>query len=406
MMLSILFGALGGVFLPELVPSIKILGEIFLRLLMMLIVPVVVVSMISGILNLGDTESLGRLGLKAIVYYTATTAIAVLTGLILVNIIEPGKSGGLVAAVNIIPEVGQVAQVAGHGGLTEVIKGIFPKNIFEAASKGNILGLIFFSIFLGLAILNTQHKVTHTVRELVDCLFGAIIWMVDKVMYVAPFGIFSLVANLTLEFYNDDRLVELGTHIGSYTVTVLCGLFFHGVISLSLLALVFKVNPLKLFKALFPAISTSFSTASSSMTLPITIDCLEKRAGVSNKVAGFVAPLGATANMDGTAIYEAIAAIFIANMYGVDLTFPQQFAIFITATFSAIGAAGIPGAGLVMMTMVLGVVNLPLEGIQLIVVVDRVLDMVRTSVNVWGDSVGSAIIAVSEGDKVLEDDGT
>ena len=405
MLLGIILGIVSGIYLPEFSTSTAILGEIFLRLLSLLIIPVIVVSMISGILGLGDSSSLGRLGIKTIIYYACTTALAVITGLALVNVIEPGKDNPTNTRVEISENstVNSQALEEPKGGIADVVKKVFPRNIVKAAYEGNILGLIFFSIALGIAFLSIKHPGVETIKQVVEASFEAVITLVDWAMYTAPIGIFSLVAKLTADFVLDGTLLELGGSIASYSITVIAGLIIHGLFTLSIIAFFFKINPLKFFIAMFPAVSTAFSTASSAATLPLTIDSLEHRAGVPNKHASFVAPLGATINMDGTAIYEAIAAVFIANMYGVDLSLGQQAIIFLTATFSAIGAAGIPGAGLIMMTLVLNSVGLPAQGIELVVIVDRALDMLRTSVNVWGDSIGAAILAVSEGEQVVRE---
>jgi Na+/H+-dicarboxylate symporter len=342
------------------------------------------------------------MGTKTIIYYISTTAIAVATGLLLVNLIQPGKSPDPLRVSDQHISAQREASEVGSGGMISVLEKLVPTNLVQAASEGNMLGLIFFSIFLGVAILHAPATGRQALQSLLDTAFSALIWMVEKVMLLAPIGVFSLVASLVGGFVIGDAVSKLGMALLAYSGTVVAGLLFHGAVSLSLICFWFKISPRKLFRAMFGAVSTAFSTASSSATLPVTIECLEKRAGVSNRTASFVAPLGATINMDGTAIYEAVAAIFIANMYGIELGFGQQFTIFLTATFASVGAAGIPGAGLIMMTLVLTSVGLPVEGIELIVVVDRFLDMLRTSVNVWGDSVGSAVIARTEKEELSE----
>jgi len=215
-------------------------------------------------------------------------------------------------------------------------------------------------------------------------------------MLLAPIGFFSLIASLIGGFLLKGQLALLGESLLEYTATVVMGLLIHGCIFLPLIARFFGVRPFKLFRAMTPAVLSAASTASSSATLPITLDCLERKAGVPTRIGSFVAPLGSTINMDGTAIYEAIAVVFIANMLGTELTFSHQILIFLTATLSAVGAAGIPGAGLIMMVLILNTVGLPEEGIMLVIIVDRLLDMLRTAVNVWGDSVGAAVIASTE----------
>lgn len=387
--LGILLGVLLGYFFADLTTYISWIGKLFLSSLKLLIVPVIFVSLLSGILNLNSEDSLLGIGVRTFAFYFVTTCLAVVTGLILVNLMEPGNLDTPLIAK-------EVSQVKAESSLNAVLLNIVPDNIVSAASSGNILGLIFFTLFLGVALRACAGSNYHQTQQIVNHAFEALIWMIDKIMLVAPIGVMSLVSDLVANLFQNGQLAGTGIEIFWYSLTVLSGLVFHALITLGLILIVFRYNPIKFFKAMLPALITSFSTASSAATLPITIDALEKRAGIPNKIASFVASLGATINMDGTAIYEAVAAIFIANMYGVELSFSQQFVIFLTATFSAVGAAGIPGAGLVMMTMVLNSVGLPTEGISLIVVVDRLLDMFRTSVNVWGDSIGAAVVCTLE----------
>ncbi len=398
MFIGIIGGALFGFLLPELSVQTALIGELFLRLLSLLVVPVIVLSMLAGVFNLKGSENIARIGLKAILYYATTTALAVVVGLTLVNIIQPGTGDSpnreKVLAEVITTDTMQEAKASFR--LSDVARNIVPKNIFQAATEGNVLGLIFFTIFLGVALLQIKHPGVDAVMSSTSALFDGVLWMIEQILLLAPLGFFSLIASLVGEFVLEESLLQLGVDIGWYTLTVVSGLLVHALIILPVLASLFRVSPLSFAQAMFPALTTAFSTASSSATLPVTLDSLEHRAGVSNKIASFVAPLGATVNMDGTAIYEAVAVVFIANMLGVDLSGTQQLMIFLTATFSAIGAAGIPGAGLIMMVLVLHSVGLPADGIKLVVVVDRVLDMLRTSINVWGDSIGAAIIARTE----------
>ena len=395
MLIAIGVGAVFGYLSPLTAQSFSLIGELFLRLLTLLIVPVIFFSMLSGVLNLRDSKSLARLGIKTFLYYFATTALAVAIGLFLVNFIAPGTGGEKpVLQASESPLAGKAIEASTT--ITDVLKNIIPKNIIGAAQEGNVLGLIFFSIFLGVALLQIQHDGVDVLRKGSQAAFEAIIWMIEKTMLIAPLGFFALIADLVGEFVIQGQLEQLGTSLLWYSATVVIGLLFHGIITLGSFAFLFGVNPLKLFSSMLPAITTAFSTSSSSATLPITLDCLENKAGVPNKIASFVAPLGSTVNMDGTAIYEAIAVVFIANMMMVDLTLSQQILIFLTATIAAVGAAGIPSAGLVMMVLILSTIGLPAEGVKLIVVVDRLLDMLRTATNVWGDSVGAAIIARSE----------
>ncbi|MCI5066656.1 dicarboxylate/amino acid:cation symporter [bacterium] len=397
---SIVFGFAFGVIFPEFTPSLKLTGELFIRLLTLLIIPVIFFSMLSGVLNLQDSSSLARIGVRTFLYYTATTALAVLLGLVLVRVIQPGleegKSGAAAEILQGSAETG--GDPAGvSGGIDDVLRNIIPDNIVEAMASGNVLGTIFFSIFLGIALLQLPPNASITaLRDGVQTIFSAIIWMIDKVMLLAPIGFFALIAELVGGFVLEGQLRTLGDSLVWYTVTVMLGLLLHGIITLGGIALFFRINPLTFFQAMFPALLSAFSTASSSATLPITLDCLERRAGVPNRISSFVAPLGATINMDGTAIYEAVAVVFIANMLGVELSLTEQALVFLTATVSAVGAAGIPGAGLIMMVLILQTVGLPPDGVKLVIVVDRALDMLRTATNVWGDSIGAAIIASKE----------
>ena len=387
-LLAIITGAFAGYLVPEATLSIEILGTLFLRALKLLIIPVIFFSLLVGILNLGESTSVGRIGIKTVFYYLSTTALAVVTGLALVNLFQPGKNIA-------VPLEAKEAVADGGHSILDVILNIIPENIVNAASSNNILGLIFFTIFLGIAIHKIKNPAKNQVKEMANVFLDALLWMIDIIMLAAPICILSLIGSLVAEFVLQDQLASLGSSLVSYTFTVLSGLAFHGLITLPAFLILFRINPLEFAAGMFPAVTTAFSTASSMATLPITIDCLEKNK-VPNRIASFVAPLGGTVNMDGTAIYEAIAVVFIANVYGIDLSLSEQILIFLTATFSAVGAAGTPGAGLVMMIMVLNVVNIPVEGINLIIVVDRILDMFRTAVNVWGDSIGAKIIAKSE----------
>jgi len=395
MLLGLIAGALLGFFFPSVGLTLGFTGELFIRLLSLFIVPVIFISILSGVLQLDSSGNLARVGIKTFLYYMTTTGLAVVLGLVLVSIVQPGKSDVPGEATVVYDQ-----EIEVQGGLTDVIRNIIPSNIVEAASQGNVLGIIFFSFFLGVALLQIQHSAFPNIRDSVAGVFQALIWMIERSLYLAPIGFLALMANLVATFVIEKRLEELGSALLSYTGCVVLGLLLHGLVVLPLLARIFGINPLKLFKRVTPALATAFSTASSTATLPVTIDCLTRRAGVSKATSGFVAPLGATVNMDGTAIYEAVAVVFIANMLGVDLSLTQLLIVFLTATFSAIGAAGIPGAGLIMMVLILNAVGLPPEAISLVVVVDRILDMMRTCLNVWGDSIGSAVVASSEGEEL------
>jgi Na+/H+-dicarboxylate symporter len=273
---------------------------------------------------------------------------------------------------------------------------VVPSNIFRAASADNqMLGVIFFSIFFGMALIYLGKK-SDPVKSVIESLNSIILKMIDWIIQLAPIGVFALMATLVGEMG-----IEAFRSLGLYILVVILGLLFHATVVLSgALLFIAQYSPRELFRKMFPAIATAFTTDSSVATLPVTMDCLEQNVGVSKRTSGFVSPLGATMNMDGTALYEAVAAMFIAQVYGIDMNLTQQLMIAFTAIIASIGAAGIPSAGLITMIIVLRAVNLPLEGLGLLLAVDRILDMCRTTVNVIGDAVGAVIIAHLDGERL------
>jgi len=380
--------AAGIIFGESVVSFAGMLGDIFLRLLKMVIIPLIFTSITAGVIGLGNSKSLGRLGGKTLLYYVSTSLLAILTGLFLSNLIRPGVGADL----NLAEEVAG-SDLAG-GSLWEILYRMIPENPFASMAKGEILPLIFFSIILGIFIARLNSRYRELFTDFFDGGFEIMMKITHLIIRFAPIGVFGLIAKITAT-----TGLEVFKSLGLYFVTVLAGLLFHYFITLPLLIALFtRRNPYRHMRDMSPALLTAFSTSSSSATLPLTIECAEQNAGISNKISSFVLPLGATVNMDGTALYECAAALFISQAYGIQLGFAAQFTIVITALLASIGAAGIPMAGLVMMTIVLKAVGLPLEGIGLIIAVDRLLDMVRTSTNVWSDSCGTLIIAKSEGE--------
>lgn len=357
-------------------------GDLFLRLLKLLVVPLIVLSILSGIQQIGSATALGRVGWRTLAYYLVTTLIAVVLGLVMVNIVQPGVGLNLVVdgAAELTP-----------APILHILRDIIPTNFLEAMATSNMLPTIFVSIVFGMALLVVGEAAKPAVA-VIDALNAAMFKVVDWVMATAPVG----VAALLVATIADPALADVAsffTSLGGYMFTVLIGLLIHACVLLPLLLWVTtKRNPLEYIRALSPALLTAFSTASSSATYPVTRDCVVNNAKVDRASADFVLPLGATVNMDGTALYEAVAAVFIANAIGIDLTFADQVVIVLTATLASIGAAGVPSAGLVTMIIVLESVGLPAAGYVLIVPVDRLLDMCRTTVNIWGDAVGAAII--------------
>lgn len=362
-------------------PLIGPVGTVFIKLLKMLIVPLVLASMIMGVAHVGDVRRLGSLGGRTFAYYILTTFASVLVGLVMVNLIRPGVGGTVLGAQT--PEVARTPVTVGS-----IIINMIPDNPIRAAADGQILPLIVFSLLFG-AVLTTIGERAKPLVDFFDSLNSAMMKLTDWVIRLTPIGVFALIATVVAETGTD-----IFANVGRYMATVLLGLSIHALVTLPLLLwLLGRVNPRRYAAKIAPALTTAFSTASSSATLPLTIECVEVEAGVSRRVSSFVLPLGATINMDGTALYESVAAVFIAQLYGIDLSFGQQVLVFLTATLAAIGAAGIPSAGLVTMAIVLNAVGLPLDGIGIIIAVDRLLDMFRTSINVWGDAAGCVIVS-------------
>jgi len=387
--IAIVLGLAAGIVLGEKAVHIKIVGDLFIRLLKVIIIPLILASMVAGIVSLGDMRKLGRIGLKTFIYYMATTTLAIGVGLILVNLIKPG------VGVNIVADT--VTDLSGREtpSIVSIITDILPENLFDAMAKDRVLSIIFFSILLGVAISSIGEK-GKPLAILFDAFNTVMMKITGWIMRLAPLGIFALMA-YTIGTMGLSVLRSLFL----YMMTVILGLTIHALVILPMLLMIFgKHSPVKLFKDVFSALATAFSTASSAATLPITMDCLQENTGVSNKITSFVLPLGATINMDGTALYEAVAAMFIAQAYGIELGLWQQLVIMLTATLASIGAAAIPGAGLITIVIVLKAVNLPLEGIAMILAVDRLLDMLRTAVNVWGDTCGAVVVANLEAEKL------
>ena len=383
-----------GITIPEHSGYVRWLGDLFLRALKMIIVPVVFSSIVSGVANLGSTNSLGRLGVKTISYYLTTSVMAILTGLLLVDIIKPGVGADLGFRMD-VPEM-----TSSTGSLGDIILRMIPTNIFDALVSADMLAIIFFAIMIGFFIPRVQSEYSDLMIKFFNAIFEVMMKLTSFIIKFAPLGILGIVTGVVADQAADkSKLVSMIQHLGIYMLTVLVGLAIHFFITLPLiLKFVGKANPFLHYKAMSLPIITAFSTSSSSATLPLTIEAVENKAGVSNKISSFVLPLGATINMDGTALYECVAAMFIAQAYGIELGFVQQLIVVVTALLASIGAAGIPMAGLVMMSVVLTAVGLPLEGVGLILAVDRILDMCRTVVNVFSDTCGTVIIAKSEGE--------
>lgn len=383
-------------------------GQIFLNLLKLIAVPLILASLITGVASLSDMKKLSRIGGKTIGIYIGTTLIALIIGLILVNVLQPGAT--------VPPEMREtlqetyrdevttrteVAEETAKRGPLQPLVDMVPANIFQAtADNRNMLKVVFFAIFAGIALLLVPNDKGKPLLDLFSSLNDMIIKMVGIIMYMAPLGVFALLADVITAVAKDDlrQVVELISALGYYSLTVLIGLFLHMAITYT--GLVRFLTPLtvrEFYRALVPVQLVAFSTSSSGATLPVTMETCEKEIGVSEEVSSFVLPLGATINMDGTALYQAIAAVFIAQTIGMDLNLGAQLTIVFTALLASIGTAAVPGAGIVMLIIILESVGVPAAGIGLILGVDRILDMCRTVTNVTGDAAVATIIAASEG---------
>lgn len=379
----------------------QFLGTLFINALKMLIVPLVVSSIITGIAGASQNEAFGRLGLKTLTYYLSTSLIAILIGLMLVNLVAPGIIDGQPARdlIGLSAETGsKLEKIEGRDAsdVVDVFIRMVPPNVFDAAThNGQLLGLIFFSLLFGFFMTRIHDRYVDIMTNFWQGVFEVMMQITEWVMKFAPIGVFALVAKVVAS-----TGLDAFTPLALFFFTVLGALALHFAVVLPLmLYFIARVNPLKHYQAMAPALLTSFSTASSAATLPVTMDCVEKNAGVSNHTTSFVLPLGTTVNMDGTALYECVAAMFIAQAYGLDLSFSVQFTIVLIALLTSIGVAAIPSASLVAIVVILSAIGLPAEGIGLILAVDRVLDMCRTSVNIFSDSCGAVVIARSEGEK-------
>ncbi len=392
----IIIGLLAGVVVgwlagEAILPWTNPLADIFLRLLKMIIIPLILTSIVTGVTGVGSSAGFGRMGIKTLVYYLTTSFLAILTGLVLVNLLRPGIGADF--GFQEVPQLGEQSLQS----LSDIFYRLIPTNPIAAMANGETLAVIFFALLLGFFITRLPQNQRDFLGGLFEAGFGLMMKMTQFIINLAPIGVFALLVRVVATTGFD----AFG-NLGIYALAVALGLVIHATITLPLLLrLIGGVSPWLYLRAMSSALLTAFSTSSSSATLPLTLECAEDRAGISNRTGSFVLPLGATVNMDGTALYECVAAIFIAQAYGIELTFLQQMVVVITALLASIGAAGIPMAGLVMITIILRAVGLPLEGIGLILAVDRVLDMMRTTVNVWSDSIGTAIIARSEGETFL-----
>ena len=402
--IAMIMGTLIGFFYQNYVPNyessyiyniIISLGVIFIRLLKMVIVPLIFTSIISGVSGISDKSKLGRLGTKTMLYYLLTSFIAIIIGLSITNVIQPGANASIVSDSSFDSSVLQKP-----GSPAEILIRMIPLNPINAASTGDMLGLIFFAIFLGIGMTKLNKANYEVLYTFFDSLFNLIMKITEMIIRFAPIGVLGLITKVVA-----NSGLEVFISVGKYMATIAIGLSIHLFFVLPLLLFLFtRYNPLLHFRAMASAMATAFSTSSSSATLPVTMKCTRENVGVSDETSSFVLPMGATVNMDGTALYECAGVIFISQVLGIDLSFGQQLTVVITALLASIGAAGIPSAGLVMIFIVTQAVGFSDEAVAGIIgtmlAIDRPLDMFRTMVNITSDSVGTAIIAKSEGEEL------
>lgn len=378
-------------------PIYDLCGKIFINALTLVVVPLVASSIITGIARIGNESSFGRLGLKIFGFYLGTSLVAILIGLIMVNLLSPGSviDPDTIATTVNIADVQKHLATQESTRVTDILLQVVPSNIVDTLGRGQMLGLIFFSLIFGYCVSRLESSTSSVLKSLFQGLFQAMIQFTHVIMKALPLGVFFLVAKVFAEA--GFRSLQ---SLGLFTLAVILGLgiFVFGALPL-LLKFIGKVSPGRHFRAMGPALITAFSTSSSSATLPVTIECVEKRAGVSNKICSLVVPLGTSINMSGSALYECVAAMFVAQAYGIELTLTTQFIVVLLALITSIGVAGVPSASLVAIIAILKALGLPIEGIGLFIAVDRVLDMCRTTVNVFSDSCCAILVARTEGEK-------
>lgn len=393
-LLALILGFVFGYFLPAWTEYTNWAGVVFLRVLNMIVIPIILCSIILGVSSLSKGESMGKLTLKTMLFYMITTTLAILTGFFLVTFFEPGKGVSL--------NLGENTENLNIGSekIGDILINIVPKNIFGALSEGQLLPIIFFAFIFGYFMMKVKEEQTQILRKFFDAFLEVILKITVFVIKLAPYGVFSLASKeIARQVLLGNDVNELLVRLGWYVVIVVGGILFHGLVTMSVvLYYIGKVNPFRHLRNMATPLITAFSTSSTNATLPITMKAVEENDGVSKKIVGFTIPLGATINMNGTALYECVAVLFIAQVYGIELSLGQQILVVFTSLLASIGAAGIPMAGIVMMVIILKAVGLPLEGIGLILPVDRLLDMFRTALNTYGDTCAAVVIARTEGE--------
>ena len=397
-LIALVLGVIFGIFGHEYVKYISWAGVVFLRFLKMIVVPIVFSSMVVGVAGMGNSGGLGRIAGKTFGFYIITTFIAAFVGMFFVNILEPGVGSTLIDQANGAAQTATANKIS----LGERLITIVPDNIFRSLTEGDLLAIIFFAILFGFFVTKVEEKSRNMIVDVFQAVFDVIMKITLAVIKLTPIGEFAIGSKMIAEQAGDTaKPLEIAQSLGMFVLIVWIGCMIQFFIILpAIVYFVGKENPWKHMKKMSTAILTAFSTCSSGAALPISMRDSQEKCGISNKIASFTLPLGATINMNGTALYECVAVIFIAQVYGVDLSFIEQLIIVVTVLFSAIGAASIPMAGLVMLSVALSVAGLPLEGIGLVLAVEQLCDMPRTATNSYGDMCAAVVIAKSEGEKL------
>ena len=390
-LVGMILGITIGVVFGEQATVLKPIGTLFVNIIKMLIVPLVFCSLIVGVTSMEDTAKMGRIGFKSFAFYLCTTAIAISIGLVVGYVIQPG------AGLNLPLPSGMSDMVKEVPSVMQTLLDIVPTNPIAALANGQILQVIVFAVALGIALVLIGDHGKPAIKVF-ESLAEAMYKLTDMVMKLAPYGVFGLMAWVAGEYGIEMLLPLLKVIVAVYIGCIIHVLGFYSIV----LSVFSKLNPLHFFKGISNAIAVAFTTSSSAGTLPASMKCASEYLGVNKKISSFVLPLGTTINMDGTALYQGVTALFVAQAFGIDLTWVDYLTIILTATLASIGTAGVPGAGLVMLTLVLSTVGLPLEGVALIAGIDRILDMARTVVNVSGDLVATTVIAKSEDELDME----
>lgn len=397
-LIGLLLGAVLGPLLGDIAIRIKPLGDAFINLLIMVVVPLVMASLIVGTASLGDLRKLGRIGIKTVGYYLVATALAVALGLVAAEVFDPGAGMDEETKANMLADYAgvteeQLQRVTERPGIGDLLVRIIPRNPFRAMAETDFLQIIFFAILFGIALTILAEQKRKPVLDFLDSVNDAMIVLVKVVMKVAPIGVFALIAAVAAQFGYGILLTLLKYVVITIgTMALFTATFYPVSLHLS------GMSPFFFFKKYYEVMVFAFSTSSSNATLPINLQVSEEELGVSNQVASFVLPLGATVNMNGTAIYQGVSTVFIAQVFGISLGLTDLVTVVLTATLASIGAAGVPGIGMVTLTIVLNQLGIPLEGIALVVGVERILDMTRTAVNVTGDTACAVWVAKTEGE--------